>query len=217
MAKNPGPPSGFRAGLIPIAELCFGVWFNRPGGTPDMQILPKLTADGPDRIWIRKQPDQGINRYGCIERQEGVHARFLGKVDVEERKSQEHCCHQSHHHTGHAFADQINNRDCACAEEYRKQAGIVGRITIACDPVMEQEIIKGWVLVNPDDPLQHIGHTVVGQPHAERFIQPHHVFAEHKNAQTTTNQCDDENQPGREFFKFAFFVHHPSRSCNPWM
>ena len=48
-----------------------------------MQVFPKLVAEGPDGAWIRQQPDQGINRHGCIERQEGVHARFLGKVDVE--------------------------------------------------------------------------------------------------------------------------------------
>ena len=43
---------------------------------------------------------------------------------------------------------------------------------------MEQEIIKGWVLVNLDNPLQHIDNTVAGQPYAERFIQPHPFITE---------------------------------------
>ena len=183
MAENPRPPSGLIAGLIPIAELCLGVWFNRPGGAPGMQILAKLTADGPDSACIRKQPDQGINRHGCIERQEGVHARFLGKIDVKKRKRQEHRRHQSHHHTGHAFADQINNRDCACAEEDRKQTDVIRCTPVEGYPVMEQQIIKGWVLVDPDNPLQHLRNTVAGHPYAERFIQPQPFATECKDSQ----------------------------------
>ena len=37
---------------------------------------------------------------------------------------------------------------------------------------MEQEIIKGWVLVNLGNPLQHLYNTVAGHPYAERFVQP---------------------------------------------
>src|SRR5512145_1342920 len=99
MAVDPASPSRLTADLCLIAELSFGVWFNRPGCTPGMQIFPKLAADRPDGAGIRKQPDQGIDRHGGIERQEGVHARFLGVANVERRKSQEYCCRQSHHCT----------------------------------------------------------------------------------------------------------------------
>ena len=88
MAEYPGPPSGLIVDLSLIAELSFRVWFNRPSCPPGMQIFPKLTADRSDGALIRKQSDQRINRHGCIERQEGVHARFMGEADVEWRKSE---------------------------------------------------------------------------------------------------------------------------------
>ena len=60
---------------------------------------------------------------------------------------------------------------------------------------MEQEIIKGRMLVDLDDPLQHIDNTLVGQPHAEGFIQPHPFRIEQKtrspqpiNVMMITNQ-----------------------------
>src|SRR6266496_2482068 len=104
MADDPRSPPGLIASVIPIAEFSFGVWFNWSRCPPGMQIFPKLTADGTGRAWIRKQDDQRINRYRCIEGQECVHARFLGEVDVERRQSQEQCRHQSHDITRYAFA-----------------------------------------------------------------------------------------------------------------
>jgi len=55
---------------------------------------------------------------------------------------------------------------------------------------MEQNVIKGWVLVDLDDPLQHVGEAEVGQPHAERFIQPHPLTADTKKPQKPPDQCD---------------------------
>ena len=79
---------------------------------------------------------------------------------------------------------------------------------------MEQEIIKRWVLVDPDNPFQHIRNTMVGQPYTEGFIQPHAFIAECKNSQNTTDQCDEDHQPGRKLFKIDFFGHRLYESIN---
>jgi hypothetical protein len=63
------------------------------------------------------------------------------------------------------------------------------------------------VLVNLGNPLQHVSNTVVGNPHAERFIQPHSLVIEQQNSQPAAKQCDYDHQPGRKFFNIDFFVH----------
>jgi hypothetical protein len=73
---------------------------------------------------------------------------------------------------------------------------------------MEQEIIKGWVLVDLDNPLQHIANALICQPHAERFIQPHPFISDEQNSQPPAKQRDeDDYQPGRQLVNFDFFVH----------
>ena len=84
---------------------------------------------------------------------------------------------------------------------------VIGRIAIERNPGMEQKIIQGRVWVDPDDPLQHSGDTLVGKPHADRFIQPHAFDAEQYNPQKTTRQRDDEHEQGRRIFQFIIFVH----------
>jgi hypothetical protein len=203
------------AGLRRVTELAGAFRRAGLGGAPGVQIAPKLAADRRGGgACICEQPDQGVDRYSGVEGQQRVHARFLRKVDVEERERQEQRRRQPHHRPGQTLADQVDHRDGGCAEQGGKQADIVGRVAKGCDPVVEEQVIERRMLVEVDRPLQQFRDAVVRHPHAERLVQPHPFCAKKEETQRRADQRDQDDKPRRPLFDVDFIIHWLAVSCS---
>ena len=125
-----------------------------------------------------------------LQREQRVHARFLGKLDVKGRYRQDADRNCRRRPVQQTPPRDVKQRHRERREERRQRPYRPLQLAEQLDPEMQQTVVQRRMLVDADQPLPTLPQTVAGDPNAESLIQPDTLPADPVEAQNARRQCD---------------------------